>query len=636
MTLFRQVALVVFLLIVTLLGTSLYSLCRYNATLVANQLSSSVKQTATTLALAIGESGTGKDAAAAKTMIDPAFDSGLYETIDYMDNDGNTLYGRRMPAAAALVPTWFASAVGRPAPTEAVSVEGAQKQIGKVRVEGNQEHVYAMLWSTSKQLLAGFAVVGIFFMVGIYFMFSVLTRSLEKVRKQAEAVFGNQFIIQEELPHISEFRTVVEAMNRLIFKVKGIYKQEAEAISRLNALLYEDRETHLKNRDFFMMKLKSVLEAEDRFSAGFIVALQLSEPETVKNEQGAVALKKQLSQLSDAARATVNKVDEGVACRVREFDIMLILPSLDETEAQRLLNETYSHSTIGGIGVDAAAVAYHFGETVSDVMTHIDYALMQATSVQAGTPFLYRPERSDIPSWGHNEWRRRLLEAMKHDRLVPFYQPIMKRNNGTVQKEVLLRLWVDNTLLGAGAFMPVVSHLGLDSDVDRYVLGKVAELPHAMEIAVNVSGEFVRQSTTLRWLSSRHDAWHGAGVRLAFEMPNSTVLDDMESAVSFAGSVRSLGYRFGIDHFVIHGGELGYLQRIKPSYLKIGAEYLLSLAEAQDESKRSSALFTIARILDIELIATGVDSKETAERLYDIGIMMLQGFWIGEPHEEHR
>jgi EAL domain-containing protein (putative c-di-GMP-specific phosphodiesterase class I)/GGDEF domain-containing protein len=636
MTLFRQAAIGVVLLTVALFGVSAYSLFRNNAPVVEQQLYDDANRTASALALAIGKAGKGKDVDEAKTAIDTTFQSGLYEAIVYVDNAGNILYGRRVPAAAGDVPGWFASALGLPKSTAAVPVEQARKQIGTLQVEGNRGPMYLRKWEAFEVLLAGFAAVGALFLIVMYFMFTILLRSLEKVRKQAEAVSGNQFIIQEELPHTREFRTVVKAMNALVYKVKGIYKKEAEAVSRLNALLYEDRETHLKNRDFFMMKLKSVLAAEDRFSDGFVVALKLSEPETIKNEQGAPALQKQLMQMSDAARMAANKVEEGVACRVRETDIMLILPALNETETQQLLEEMLFESTVGGHRVDVGAAAYHFGESVSDALSHVDYALMQAASAQDVKPLLYRPERSDVPAWGHNEWRHQLLDAMKLDRFALFYQPIMKRQGGTVQKEVLLRLWVENTLLNAGAFMPVVSHLGLESEVDRYVLGKVAELPHVMEIAVNVSGEFMRQSTTLQWLSSRHEEWHSAGVKLAFEVPNSTVLDNVEAAVSFSNSVQRLGYRFGIDRFVINGGELGYLQKIKPSYIKINAEYLLSLTEAQDESKRSAALFTIVSILDIELIATGVDSKATADRLYDSGIEVLQGFWIGEPHEEQR
>jgi len=172
--------------------------------------------------------------------------------------------------------------------------------------------------------------------------------------------------------------------------------------------------------------------------------------------------------------------------------------------------------------------------------------------------------------------------------------------------------------------------------LDRYVIERMIKATHAVEVAVNISGDFMRKSTTMNWLRSRQEEWRIHGVKLALEVPNSTVLADVESAVVFAGFVQGLGYRFGIDHFIIDidGEDLAYLQKIKPSYLKIDAQYLLSLGEAQGEAKRSSALFTIARILDIDLIAINVDSKTTADALYKQGITLLQGFWIDEPHEE--
>jgi len=633
MTLFRQIAVAMSVLVVALLGLTMYSNYGTDMRFIENQLYTNAKNTASSLGLAISKSAGGKDEAMAETMINAVFDSGLYEAIVFTNVDGETLYARRVPVKIANVPAWFTRLVSLPGAVAEVPVGREWMMVGQLRVEGHRGFAYAQLWDIFKELLASFMLLSVLAMAGIYLMLKVVLRSLLKVREQAEAVSGNRFIIQEELPRTKEVRDVVQAMNSLIYKVKDIYKHETETIARYNALLYDDRETHLKNRDFFMMKLTSVLAAGDRFSEGFVVVLRLEDPETVKNEIGALALHEQLLALSEIARAAVNQVGEGFPCRVREYDIMLILPSLGETETLGLLTSVASQCETNGYGVGIAAAAYRFGEKVSDVLAHVDYALMHSEG-DAAEPTLYRPEQSGVPAWGHDAWRVHLLDAMKNDRFIPLYQPVTARQGGTVQEELLLRLDVDGKLLNAGLFIPVVRHLDLQDALDRYVIERMAGMTHSVEVAVNVSGEFMRKSTTMHWLESHRDEWKAGGVRLALEVANSTVLDDVETAVAFAGFVRAQGYRFGIDHFIVDGGDLGYLQKVKPSYLKIDAQYLLSLGEARNEAEHHSVLFTIARILDIDLIATNVDSKTTADRLYESGISMLQGFWVGEPHEE--
>jgi EAL domain-containing protein (putative c-di-GMP-specific phosphodiesterase class I) len=634
MTLFRQIAVATSVLVISLMGLTMYSNYRTDMLFIEDQLYINAKNTASSLGLAISKTADGKDEAMAETMINAVFDSGLYEAIVFTDVDGKTIYERRVPMKIDNVPEWFTELIKLPPAVAEVPVGREWMMVGQLRIESHRGFAYAQLWDVFKEVVVSFVLLSMLALVGIYFMLKIVLRSLRKVREQAEAVAGNRFIIQDELPHTREFRDVVVALNSLVYKVKDIYKHEADAIARYNALLYDDRQTHLKNRDFFMMKLKSVLTAEDRFSEGFIVILRLQEPDAVKNEQGAFALHKQLMELSDIARTAVNRIGEGFACRVREYDIMLILPSQDEAEVLQLLKSLASSCELCGCGVGIAAAAYRFGEEVSEVLAHVDYALMQSEVAKGDTPTLYRSERTDVPAWGHDEWRRNLLDAMKNDRFVPLFQSVTDRRGGTVQKELLLRLKVEDRLLNAGLFIPVVLHLELENEVDRYVLERMAETPHAAEVAVNISGEFMRKSTTMHWLTSRHGTWKADGVKIALEVPNSVVLEDVETAVAFSNFVRELGFRFGIDHFIVDSGDLAYLQKIKPSYLKINAQYLLSLSEPQDDSKRNSALFTIARILDIDLIATGVDSKETSERLYESGITMLQGFWIDEPHEE--
>lgn len=630
MTLVRPIVLLSVLLIVLLYVISLSTLYRGSAHFVEHQLYNEAMQTAESLSLALS----GANDAKAKSLIDEAFEQGRYEAIVYDSRDGGVIYERK-ESIKGDAPEWFVSMIGLPVAKAEKNVKNAKQQSsGTLRIEGNREGVYSEFWKIAKEMLAAFVLFGALFVGIMYYASLKLLRPLRKIREQAEAFTEGYFTVDEELPRIEEFRSVVKAMNAMAYKVKGIFKEENEASRRLNILMQDDRETHLKNRDFFMSKLKSVLSTETRFSEGFIIALRLEDPETIRNEQGASMLQKQLLYVSDIARIAAVKVEDGCACRVREYDIMMILPSLNETETQELINGMHYKCSMEGCRIDMAAIAYHNREKISEVLAHADYALMQAASDEKGVPIVYRHEGTDVPSWGHDKWRKYILDAMKNDRFVLNYQPIMQRSGGIIQKELLLRLRVDGKLLNAGAFYPVVQHLALDSEVDRYVLEKMAKTFHSTEIAVNVSEGFVQQSATVHWLTRMHEEWSGAGLKIAFEISNGSALDDIEAAEAFSKLTQKLGYRFGIDHFDAGGNEYTYLQKIKPSYVKIDAACLLSIKEGPEAPGTGTEFLSTAESVGIELIATGVDSKETADRLFDSGISMIQGFWVGNPHEE--
>ncbi|WP_345984441.1 EAL domain-containing protein [Sulfurimonas sp. HSL-1656] len=630
MTLFKEITLAMSVLVVALLAMTMFSNYRTNVRFIEDQLYTSARNTASSLGLAISKASDGEDVAMAETMINAVFDSGLYEGIVYRNVDGKILYDRHTPLTLDTVPEWFANSIALPPAVASVPVGKEWMLVGRLQIEGHRGQAYTQMWEAFKEVIASFVILSVIAMAGIFFMLKVVLRSLEAVREQAEAVSGNRFIIQDSLPRTKEIRDVVQAINTLVYKVKEVYKQEADAVARYNTLLYEDRQTHLKNRDFFMMKLGSLVSGEDRFSSGYVAAFQLCDPDKVKHEEGGYVLQKVLSFISDIARGIVNGVEEGVACRVREFDVMLIIPSLEESEVTGLLTSAAESCRGAGYCVTIAATPYRAGEAASELLSHLDYALMQAEAERGTAPFIYRAKHDNVPSWGHDAWRKHLRNAMKLDHFVAFYQPVVSRNGLTVQQELLLRLELEGSLLNAGAFIPVVGHLELQEELDRYVLDKVGETLHASEIAVNVSGDFIAHSATMGWLAERKSAWETKKLELSFEVSNSTVMAEPETAATFSAFVQKQGWRFGIDHFTVESEkELTFLQRIKPSYLKIDAVYLLSLVGS--EGKREAALFTIARLIDIELIATGVDSEETADRLHKLGIDLLQGFWIGEP-----
>lgn len=525
-----------------------------------------------------------------------------------------------MPVEGA-VPQWFVGSVGLP---ETASGDEAH-QIA---------HINLALWHTAKALLVLFVVLGGFFIGLAMWMSGTLLRPLRKVVEQAENSSRGQFVIHDDLPKVVELHEIAKAVNGLVYKMKTLHKDEGDAQRRMGLILQDDRETHLKNRDYFMITLRKVLSPESRYSNGFIVALRLNDPERVRNEQGASVLIKELTYLSDVARMVANKVEDGVACRVREYDIMMILPSVNETEMAQLLDEFHFKCTVEGYSVSTAAILYSVGQSVGDVLSNADYALMQAEVTPSDTPQIYKPGENNVPSWGQEKWRKYILDAFKNDQFITFFQPVMARGGGIVQKELLLRLRVGNKLLSASAFLPVINHLGYQNKLDRYMLEVMSTHYYSTEVAVNVSEVFTGQSSTVHWLMARRDQWAAADLKVAFEVSHADVLDDIETAVAFSRLVQNLGYRFGIDHFTGEGIDPAHLVQIKPGYLKVDAARLLSVKEQGGDFAEAFDLFAFVKKHGIDLIATGVDSKETADKLYTMGITMLQGFWVGEPHEE--
>jgi hypothetical protein len=98
------------------------------------QLESLAQDAATSLGLSLGVLLRGGDPALAETVINPAFDRGHYERIEYLAVTGEHIVNRHLPAGEGDYPAWFVRAFTLHAPTAESLVSAGWNQAGRVRV----------------------------------------------------------------------------------------------------------------------------------------------------------------------------------------------------------------------------------------------------------------------------------------------------------------------------------------------------------------------------------------------------------------------------------------------------------------------------------------------------------------------
>jgi EAL domain-containing protein (putative c-di-GMP-specific phosphodiesterase class I)/GGDEF domain-containing protein len=548
--------------------------------------------------------------------------------------DGNVIYERSVPLKIKGVPSWFVERIHLKTTAATVPVGREWRLVGELSVLGHRGHAYEQLWQVFREVVGGFLLLSLLAIAGIYVLLKTVLRSLERVREQAEAVVGNRFVVQKDIPRTKEFRDVVLAMNALVLKVKEIYRQESEAIARYNALLYEDGETGFYNRNHFRIRLEGYLRAQDRFSEGCLILLQVRDYDDLHKARGANGMHELILRLRDSVLRHTERLHDAVRCRLRESDMMVILPSMRKEKALPVADAIAGECGRNDCPVACALITYHAGEALGEVMSAADSALMMAEGSEAGKAYYFEREKSRLPVLGHDAWVGRIREAMVRETFVLMGQPVRNTNDMAVQYEMLLRYEDGEQVLTAGEFMPIVAGVEMLEELDRYVVGLLARVAGSRNVAVNVSHEFISKTANLQWLDTFATLWREKGLKVAFEVANGSVMRDPLAVEAFAAYLQERGWEFGIDHFTVGSYDLQLLQSIKPDYLKVEASYLLGLIGSGEEKVRTSALFTITDLLDIRLVATGVEDAGTARQLRENGIEWLMGFGIAEPTRE--
>lgn len=230
--------------------------------------------------------------------------------------------------------------------------------------------------------------------------------------------------------------------------------------------------------------------------------------------------------------------------------------------------------------------------------------------------------------------------AIKNREFIPYYQPVVDVDTGTIQGcEVLVR-WVrsDGTVVSPGAFMQYAENSGAIFRITRQLMEKAAEevgdLYRAypdLKISINLfAGHFEDRkiiADTEKYFGNSKIAYD----QLVFEVTERFPLRDLEMARKVIAEFHALGVRVALDDVGTGHGGLAYLQKLGIDILKIDKMFIDALGSDHASSKIVDTLVELGSNLGMGIVAEGVETMQQVERLREIGVTAAQGYVFAPP-----
>ena len=129
-------------------------------------------------------------------------------------------------------------------------------------------------------------------------------------------------------------------------------------------------------------------------------------------------------------------------------------------------------------------------------------------------------------------------------------------------------------------------------------------------LAVNVSPVQFRQASFVSQVSAILSATGFSAGRLELEITESKVLEGFGSPDSILGAFRREGVRISLDDFGTGYSSLSYLRNLQVDRIKIDRSFVQHLGEAQSSYSIVEAIIALARALNIDVTAEGVETLE--------------------------
>ncbi|HEX7097554.1 MAG TPA: EAL domain-containing protein [Acidimicrobiales bacterium] len=230
-----------------------------------------------------------------------------------------------------------------------------------------------------------------------------------------------------------------------------------------------------------------------------------------------------------------------------------------------------------------------------------------------------------------------LRRAVPERQLEVHYQPEVLLDSGKVVGVEALVRWrhPERGLLLPSTFIPLAEETGMIADIGRVVLAEACrqvgawsrrhpDLP--LTLRVNVSGRQLARSTLLQDVTV---ALAEAGLpaqRLCLEITETALMTDIESSIRMLRAVRELGVSVAVDDFGTGYSSLGYLERFPVDALKIDRSFVAGLGVDAKSDAIVRTLLNLAHVLELDVVAEGVETEHQAAKLRSMGCERGQGF----------
>ncbi|GFD84047.1 GGDEF domain-containing protein [Alteromonas sp. KUL150] len=607
---------------------------------VNEQLATHAQDTATSLGLSITPYlSEDNGIAVAETMVNAIFDRGFYQYITITDMEGNLLIEKRNPTTVDTVPSWFTDIVEITPPVEKTELNDGWTMAGELAVQSHPRLANETLWESVKQSAFMFFAAFVFAYIALLFIITAITKPLRIVVNKIEDIQNQKFSHINYKPFTKELSFITQAVNRLSSSVEAMFKELTQKAEQYRIQAYEDSLTGTQNRSAFSRHMTALLSKTATSDEGYVILIRLAQLNAINITLGAQEGDNYVISVANELKSFTSSIQEtAFLFRVSGADFVLVTEAMTKQDCEARLQElstSLSHCNPikdGSKAVWIGAAQFNDEQSFSEIMENADSALMAATKQANGWQFA--SELSHIHS--NTAWKERLNQILEQQYADIVIQPVMNiEKNAPSYYEAFARFKEKSSgnAIPMSQLIPASERLNLIPEVDKLVvtlvLNKLAQ--NKRNVAINIANASLANAAFRQWLLTLLNQNTALCTQLVFELEDSALIHHKDDAISFCKSLVNLGCKITIEHFGDNLASLAGLRAIQPHFVKISGKLTKDIHADKDSQLFVTSLLSIARGLNINVIAELVENEAESVALSRLDVAYQQGFYFAKP-----
>jgi len=432
--------------------------------------------------------------------------------------------------------------------------------------------------------------------------------------------------------------------------ISDISELKAAQIQMENLAFY-DPLTGLANRRLFKNRLekavKSVMRSGTSMALMFIDMDQFKRiNDTLGHDAGDMLLKEVAHRLN----ATVREND--TVSRIGGDEFTILLTDIHQTADALVVAEKLLHSLAKPIRIKGQDIVttVSIGITltpddstdVNTLMKNADLAMYRAKELGRNN-FQFFSEDMNHSILEHLAMEKEIKEAIQRDQFTLMFQPKVSLFDYSVTGVETLIRWEhpEKGMITPDRFIPVAEETGQILDIGSWVLEQSCRqisslirnevLPTSAKVAVNLSAKQFADPHLLTQIRNVIEASNIPPQCLELEITESTLMDDVETAIHIMQEIKKTGVSIAIDDFGTGYSSLAYIKRFPIDVLKVDRSFVMDIPEDKNDMAITAAVIAMAHKLSLEVVAEGVETQEQLHFLRRNNCDEGQGYLFSRP-----
>lgn len=459
-----------------------------------------------------------------------------------------------------------------------------------------------------------------------------------------EGHFGYRMLAVVLVAMVLGMAEITRTTHRIVVEALRGKQEKSMLAAKFERLARYDSLTGIENRMAMQERLSDLFKNNHKtHDALAILWMDLDRFKEINDSLGHVVGDALLRSVVERLSAMLD--GRGHIARFGGDEFVILCPEADRASAQLIAEEALAifaagvevgaHNLIvtASIGI---AVGPQDGRDSEELMQHADLALYSAKARGRNQAVSF--------AWSMKEGFHRIHEietglrrAVEQDELKLHFQPIFEVESGRIAIcEALLR-W-DHPTLGAvtpGEFIPIAENTGMIEPVTQWVIRQACAIasqwPDDVRVAVNISPASLKSGDLPRTVVAALMESGLPARRLELEVTESIFLNEDGHTHQMLRELQKIGLRLVLDDFGTGYSSLSYLRSYSFDGIKIDRSFMSGINASRADQAIVEAVVHLAKSLDMEIVAEGIEKIEELQYARDAGLHNVQGYLMSRP-----